>query len=330
MGTKRRRGQDDEASTGPAGKKQQYTQQDAALAELYGRLADDVKTTRLQAARDILKIVDSTDDHDKIEKICQRLIRGLCSNRKAARLGYVIVLTEIFAKRCPEPDLAEQWVRATIETIEAQTTVPSKGSNQERRDYQLGRCLAYRSLVQSKVFTSIKEGKGPLCFRTLLEHVFTLYKDAPALRQECGSTINSVLAPPVNKTAAALATSLLQSYVEHGLVKTVEGLTAWLLARLYASDVVFPADVWRDNDPLHPKERPTLLQILRDNSFDVGATAEEGPSRSSSGIAQKTPSSAWPVVFRTLWTRSVEEDTPTYFAKFWTEVVNGEHFLPIF
>ena len=77
MGTKRRRGQDDEAGTGPAGKKQQYTQQDAALAELYGRLADDVKTTRLQAARDILKIVDSTDDHDKIEKICQRLIRGL-------------------------------------------------------------------------------------------------------------------------------------------------------------------------------------------------------------------------------------------------------------
>ncbi|GAM86650.1 hypothetical protein ANO11243_046660 [Dothideomycetidae sp. 11243] len=142
MGIKRRRDEHDEIvqngkadSNGNAHtrkKQHSYSEADAELAGLYSSLADDVKATRLQAARDILVLVDRADD-DRLEKVCQRLVRGLCSSRKAARLGYGVVLTEVFAKQCPvdSPTLSfGEWLRHRIGAIETVTTPPGKGSNQ--------------------------------------------------------------------------------------------------------------------------------------------------------------------------------------------------------
>ncbi|KAF2157908.1 hypothetical protein K461DRAFT_290175 [Myriangium duriaei CBS 260.36] len=336
MGTKRRRDQIDDPSPhkpsgstdgAPARKKQlAYTEDDAKLAQLYNGLAEDVKATRLQAARDILKIVEEADQ-DRVEKICQRLIRGLCSNRKAARLGYVIVLTEVFFKDCPRHSSADdfkQWLRKTVANIETCTVPPANGSNQERKDYQLGRCLAFRSLIQSKIFTSSDATQGLHGFKFLLGSIFTLYKEAAALRPECGATANSILSAQANPSPD-FAVALLQAYQHHGLAKSPEGLAAWLDAQLAFNEIDFPTDVWRNNDPLDPKERSALIPILRDNNSET--SGENGNvNKAGNGNAQRVPCSAWNAVLKSLWARSTEDNSSTFFGQFWTEVVNDGFF----
>lgn len=145
MGAKRRHEQQDDAGDrsqptegAPARKRHQaYTENDAILAKLFADLADDVKTVRINAIREILSTVKDADP-DKIDKIFQRLVRGLCSNRKSARLGFVIVLTEVFAIRCQSPlssQNPEAWFKDTLSVIESCTTPPSNESKQVSRCY---------------------------------------------------------------------------------------------------------------------------------------------------------------------------------------------------
>lgn len=72
----------------------EYTEQDKKLAALYNDLADDVKTTRLKAAAELVRTVSG--DVQRIDGALTRLIRGLCSSRKAARAGFSIALSEVF------------------------------------------------------------------------------------------------------------------------------------------------------------------------------------------------------------------------------------------
>ena len=95
-----------------------YTDLDAKLAKLFDNLSSDHPKVRIKAAHDLVKTaagtgVDSqslsqsdkiilTDDnwslsnpnHGKLSRIFKRLVRGLCSSRKAARHGFFIALAE--------------------------------------------------------------------------------------------------------------------------------------------------------------------------------------------------------------------------------------------
>lgn len=166
---------------------------------------------------------------------------------------------------------------------------------------------------------------GVAALKVLFDHIFSLYKDAPSLRQECGSTANSILITP-GKAAPVdshFALTLIEAYRHQGLIKSTEGLAAWLEARALFPKLKFPAGVWRHDDPLDPKERSNLVQILRDNSSEKGR--ENGDVlQSNNGKAQRAPSSAWVVVLKSLWARALVERDTTFFSRFWTEVVNGK------
>lgn len=69
---------------------------DTQLVEIYEDLANVEESIRLKAAQSLLtKFVrnDKAGD-DQLREILRRLVRGLCSSRKAARIGFSIALTE--------------------------------------------------------------------------------------------------------------------------------------------------------------------------------------------------------------------------------------------
>ena len=64
------------------------------LIEIYEDLASENGEVRLKAA---LRLLSTKYSDTELDKILNRLFRGLCSSRKAARLGFSIALTEFLA-----------------------------------------------------------------------------------------------------------------------------------------------------------------------------------------------------------------------------------------
>lgn len=58
------------------------------------RLADEATETRLAAAKELVLMLSDEPSADVANKALTRLIRGLCSPRKAARSGFFIALSE--------------------------------------------------------------------------------------------------------------------------------------------------------------------------------------------------------------------------------------------
>ena len=64
--------------------------------EVYEDLAHLDPSIRLKAAQTLLTQLVPGADADQLNEILRRLIRGLCSGRKAARLGFSVALTGKF------------------------------------------------------------------------------------------------------------------------------------------------------------------------------------------------------------------------------------------
>ena len=69
---------------------------DTQLVEIYEDLANESEEIRLKAAHSLLCKVsgETLPSKEKLTEILGRLVRGLCSGRKAARLGFSIAFTE--------------------------------------------------------------------------------------------------------------------------------------------------------------------------------------------------------------------------------------------
>lgn len=61
--------------------------------EVYEDLAHLDQSIRLKAAQTLLTELVPGANTDQLNEILRRLIRGLCSGRKAARLGFSVALT---------------------------------------------------------------------------------------------------------------------------------------------------------------------------------------------------------------------------------------------
>lgn len=73
---------------------------DIKLVEIYEDLASEKDEIRLKAAQALVSqfTPDKSLTAEQIQRVLQRLFRGLCSSRKAARIGFSIALTEILSQ----------------------------------------------------------------------------------------------------------------------------------------------------------------------------------------------------------------------------------------
>lgn len=105
---------------------------DTRLIEIYEDLANEDEEIRLKAAYALLSQFSTKDATIEQQKtILKRLFRGLCSGRKAARLGFSVALTE-FLSQVFLPYIDEQKIKASeiIDLLEAQTAVEGSTSGQ--------------------------------------------------------------------------------------------------------------------------------------------------------------------------------------------------------
>ena len=99
---------------------------DVQLVEIYDDLANVDEAIRLEAAHNLLSKFVSNEETggDQLNEIYRRLVRGLCSGRKAARLGFSIALTE-FLVELLGPEAREvtgfQSVPELVQTLKEQT-----------------------------------------------------------------------------------------------------------------------------------------------------------------------------------------------------------------
>ena len=123
------------ADDAPAKKPRAYTREDAEFAKIYEDLANEVGKTRFDATSALLAKLSSNPapEPDTFAKILKRLIRGLCSSRKAARSGFFIALTEFLqlsTLKLPE-DRSENRLGFVVQQyVDDGTTTEVKASNQ--------------------------------------------------------------------------------------------------------------------------------------------------------------------------------------------------------
>ena len=106
------------------------------LIEIYEDLANERDEVRLKAALTLLSTTskDANPSSEHIEKVFNRLIRGLCSGRKAARLGFSVAFTELLAQQwssgAERVDGFNWGISEIIQLLDEQTQVGGSVSGQ--------------------------------------------------------------------------------------------------------------------------------------------------------------------------------------------------------
>lgn len=292
-----------------------YSQADAQLAKIYNDLADDVQAVRIKAAGEVIRNLSANSDHqvERIEKAIARLIKGLCSGRKAARLGFSIALSEVL-RLALDLKASNITLKSLTAKIAEFTTAHVTAGGQERRDYLLGRRFAYQAVLQSGVGSSAVVSSQE--WQDFVAAVMALMCEKQWLRRECGAMLYEYLVGVGKALPADRLQTIVDALNANSLWKTPEGVAIWLTLTKSATKVKLPKGVWQHNDPLAANERTVLTKVIQEIPIDD----EQQGGKAGSGSRQTAPSFAWPVILSELYggSRSAKD-----FTQFWTQVVES-------
>nr|POE75804.1 dna polymerase v [Quercus suber] len=294
---------------------------DTHLATIYSDLADDVQTVRLKAAGSLLKELStkSPDRNQRIKDCLGRLVRGLCSGRKAARLGFSVALSEVL-RLAFELATSEQTDDFKLDTVTAKviaiTQADGKARGQELRDYLLGRRFAFQAILQSNIALDSSTTDGE--WRKFVDAVLDLAAEKSWIRAECGAMLYEYFeGVEVSTRTKERAQTMISSLHDKALTGSPEGLALWLCISDRFPKIALPKGVWHNNNPLSQEETIKLKKVLHGNVVEGDGAAANG---SSTGLRQSQPSFAWKVILSRLHSKDAKT-----FEQFWTDAV--EHGL---
>ncbi|KAE9972881.1 hypothetical protein BLS_003830 [Venturia inaequalis] len=323
MSTKRPR--DDAEDATVQKRRRQYSEQDQKLAKIYNELADERNDVRIKAAKDFVTefAAEKNPDGESLEKAFTRLIRGLCSGRKAARFGFFIALSELlrqsYAGGVPLNGLGH--VGKLLEQINLLTKPEGDVPGQERKDHLFGRVSAYKALLQSTAFLQ-SEAVQSEHWPNLLHFITALARDTPWLREECCSMLCEFINDQ-DPTGTKYIDDIIPKIVSHDLAKTPGGVAIWLCLKSRFPNSSLPENVWKKDDPLCTKERSNLAKVM---SESVSHEPDDNKAKKAkSATWQPRPSFAWNIVLQQALQR---ESKPSKFRQFWIEVVDNALFAP--
>ena len=303
-------------------KRVKYTEGDAKLAQLYNDLADEVPSVRIKAAGELLKklSLESPDKQERLDAVSTRLIKGLCSGRKQARLGFSVALTEALRLAfglASRPQGASFDLSVITQKVLNLTQPDGRASGQERRDYLLGRRFAFQAVLQSDVALARPESVTDGQWQDFLEAVFLLAGMKPWLCRECGAMVYEYLiSPSGSQLSDERVNSIIVMMEKHKLLRTAECIGLWLTIEERFPNVKLPKNVWEHKDPLSLRNRDALAKALLENATDGESSIGKGGSR------QSIPGFTWSVILSQLYQR----DGGKQFAKFWDGIMASRVF----
>jgi hypothetical protein len=136
----------------------EVTAPDTRLIEIYDDLANEDEEIRLKAAHALLSQFSNKETTIELQKtILKRLFRGLCSGRKAARLGFSVALTE-FLSLVFLSHTDKQKIKASeiIDLLESQTAADGSTSGQVRPFLMLS-AFPRSNLIRMNVITALAD-----------------------------------------------------------------------------------------------------------------------------------------------------------------------------
>lgn len=297
-----------------------YSDEDAQLAKTYNDLADEVPAVRLKAAGNLLKglSVKSPRQVGSIDEALTRLVRGLCSGRKAARLGFSVALSEVLRLAFElgyEHAVEALRLEAVTNKLLHLTEPEGKVSGQESREYFLGRRFALHAVLQSNV--ALVPSLSDAEWQMFLRAVVGLAKQKEWLRTECGAMLYEYLeCANGSRLSSDRVQPLIVAFREQQLLRTPEGIALWLSIAKRWPDAL-PKDVWQKKDPLSSDELLQVKKIMQGSTTDDAHNASTGKSLNS-GTRQSQPSFAWKVILTQLYERKEK-----LFRKFWEEAIEN-------
>ncbi|KAH7058790.1 DNA polymerase phi-domain-containing protein [Macrophomina phaseolina] len=308
-------------------RRKQYTEQDAELARLFDRLADEARDVRLNAAKELVLKLSSSPTAELANKAIVRLIRGLNSGRKAARFGFFVALTEtlrqLYGSSSKEIPGLEPNIHGLVKLVAELTTPEGKASGQEKRDYLLGRVFGYKAIIQSSIL--VQPNAPEECWANVLEQLFKLAREKPWLREECGMILcEAVKAIAQEKGQQRLVKQIVDGLCSDGLAKTPEGVSVWITVQREIPDMELPQGVWHKEDPLSTKDRQTLANVMKENFTKTSDGANETGKKVKGSSQTTTLSFSWDVVISAFFQR--HGDDPSRFANFWADIVDNNLF----
>lgn len=265
---------------------------DVDLVTIYNNLASENEKARLVAAGQLLTKTfrsDTTATEDQINTALKRLFRGLCSSRKAARLGFAVALTEFLTQLQP-PEYSS--TRTKLVDILDSTTTPEGGSRgQEERDYYFGRIFGAEAIIKSRILFTTDDRSQ---WKRLLSIICAVAMKKPWLRQECG-WILCQLAGDGSETLKPFVEDVVEALTAEKLVRTPEGVAIWLTAKKSYPDSKLSKHAWKHSHPLAAKDVQSLAEVMK-NARSQQQDAEFGAQGSTSWTASLH--FAWAIVLR--------------------------------
>jgi DNA polymerase phi len=347
MGKKRKRQVQEVSLAAPAAKKQQKETKQSNISSLPSKappnpFVEDPKGTELKREVQLYEQLSSQDETERLEAadavvsgllggdgvseavlqrhLERRLFRGLASGRKAARLGFSVVVTEILAQLFGKRQLAKvKYSGLAFEKVlgilKAKTKPNGDLSGQEERDHAFGLIFGLQCFVRARV---LLEGMMDH-WEKVLDDLLRLAKKKSWMREECGWVIVEALGQ-MNQQQAEFS---LQKLQDAGLAASPEGVGMWLIARRKFSKIKFPSKPWGDNgNPL--EHLSALAKVLKESSSTGGKENVE--------VAQQTGNwhpqlhFAWDIVLDECIESTkagLHDSTSAHFMDFWKVAVDG-------
>ena len=313
------------------------------LAGIYDKLADESEEQRLRAAHSLLKDFEpKLTSVDQIKVIITRLFRGLCSSRKAARLGFSVALTEYLVEVGVQRGTAvDNGVPAShvIDILDNETTPEGNNSGQEERDHYFGRLFGAEAIIKSNILVKQQD---ILQWKRLLDLICVIANKKPWLKQECGWILyNCVRSFASSKTVVPddFALDVVEKLTAHKLIRTPEGLAIWLEVGEAFPDAKLPKHVWKHRDPLSKNNISLLADVLKDAKTRDNSDEAEHKSQGKA-IWSAQLHFAWEVVLLRLYQQTAPISKSGVKGKegksdhksidleiFWNKAIDGKGFI---
>ncbi|KKK26584.1 hypothetical protein ARAM_007229, partial [Aspergillus rambellii] len=320
------------AAAAPKKRRREPFNVDTKLVEIYEDLASENDEIRLKAAQALVSqfTPDKEPTDELVKRALQRLFRGLCSSRKAARIGFSIALTEILsqvftARDASSPSSSSEGlgVAGVMDIWESVSNASGSESGQEQRDHHFGRLFGAEAIIKSSILFNPKNLFSE--WTRLLDLVFDLAKKKPWIREECGWIIYRCVYDFSSQGAdAKFLEAALDRLCSKDLARTPEGVAIWLAAKERFPKITFPSKVWKHEDPLDAKERNQLAKVMKESSSGESEDKGPGSGAKQSGVWNSKLHFAWDAVLNSLGALVKEPSKSRLsFVDFWTEVVDN-------
>lgn len=326
---------------------------DTQLIEIYEDLANIDEEIRLKATHDLLMKAspESGLTAEQLREILRRLMRGLCSGRKGARLGFSIALTELQSQvfRANAYHASPMSLADFVQSLKKETEVVGNISGQvsaiqlgfmlrsinlhvaqEKRDHHFGRLFGAQTIIKSGILFDAHV--DPSLWPEVVDLIVGLATRKSWLREQCGWVLyQAIQGSRASNLSSEHVQIVVDKFSENGLTGTPEGVAIWIAILERHPAVKFPNGFWKHENPLHRKETARLAEVLREASsshHDEGG-AESKKSQKGTWAAQLH--FAWEVILDRLLKGPLLNGKPSKkskdelsFPDFWKECVDSK------